>query len=604
MLKRLATLLIVSAVVCPLRTAQQGSGAAPATRPTPEWIKRSNDHAQVLLNVNARFFPEGAAASGVAGLDDQIIDLKPRFQERRREALREVLTELQKRLAEEKDYAVRQDLEIMIKRAQQDIRGTELQQKYMLPYYNMSELVFGGIRALLDDQVPQERRLKALVRLRKYAGLEPGYDPLTKLVEDWTRGRLNVSGLIGPFRDRMEKDFANSVTYSEGIAKLFDKYKIAGYEPALTKLKEQLAEYDAFLRKEVLPRARADFRLPPEMYAYVLEITGVEMPPDQLAAIARASFDEIQNEMMALAPEVAKQKGILATDYRNVIRALKRDQWEGQSILPNYEKRIAEVEDIIRREHLVTLPNRPLKIRLASEAESAATPAPNMRPPRMIGNTGESGVFILPLRIPAPPGAKPGATQQFDDFTFAAASWTLTAHEGRPGHEVQFDSIVEKGVSLARALFAGNSVNVEGWGLYAEAILKPYMPLDGQLICLQHRLVRAARAFLDPELQAGRIKPEEAKKLLMEDVVLSEAMANQEVERYMFWSPGQAPSYFYGYTQLMRLRADAEKAMGPRFEQQKFHDFILSQGTLPPPLLRKAAFDTFVPQNTTPRQAE
>lgn len=99
--------------------------------------------------------------------------------------------------------------------------------------------------------------------------------------------------------------------------------------------------------------------------------------------------------------------GIPATDYRDVIRALNRDQWEGQSILPNYEKRIAEIEDIIRSEHLVTLPNRPLKSKLTSEAESAATPAPNMRPPRMIGDTGESGVFILPLRIPAPPGAKP-----------------------------------------------------------------------------------------------------------------------------------------------------------------------------------------------------
>lgn len=47
-------------------------------------------------------------------------------------------------------------------------------------------------------------------------------------------------------------------------------------------------------------------------------------------------------------------------------------------------------------------------------------------------------------------------------------------------------------------LFAFNSVNVEGWGLYAEAEMKPFEPLDGQLIALQHRLLRAARAFLDP----------------------------------------------------------------------------------------------------------
>ncbi len=322
------------------------------------------------------------------------------------------------------------------------------------------------------------------------------------------------------------------------------------------------------------------------------------MPPEQLAGLARASFDEIQSEMMALAPKVAKENGIQATDYRDVIRALKKEQWEGPQILPNYEKRIAEIEDVIRRERLVTLPSRPMKIKLATEAESAGTPGPYHVSPPMINNVGETGVFVLPLRVPAPLGASPGATERLDDYTYAAVSWTLTAHEGRPGHDLQFVSMVEKGISLARAHFANNSVNIEGWGLYAEAILKPYMPLDGQLMSLQQRLMRAARAFLDPELQEGKITREQAKRLLMEDVVLSETLANQEVERYTFRNPGQATSYFYGYTQLMRLRADVEKALGAAFDQQKFHDFILSEGALPPALLRKAMFAYFVPQES------
>ena len=36
--------------------------------------------------------------------------------------------------------------------------------------------------------------------------------------------------------------------------------------------------------------------------------------------------------------------------------------------------------------------------------------------------------------------------------------------------------MIEAGVSIARAVFAFNSVNVEGWGLYAEAELQPYEP--------------------------------------------------------------------------------------------------------------------------------
>ena len=214
-----------------------------------------------------------------------------------------------------------------------------------------------------------------------------------------------------------------------------------------------------------------------------------------------------------------------------------------------------------------------------------------MDAPPLLNNTGQQGEFVLPLNVPTKPGSS--ETAQVDDFTFAAASWTLTAHEARPGHELQFASMVEHGVSLARSLFAFNSVNVEGWGLYAEHILLPYEPLEGQLVSLQLRLMRAARAFIDPELQSGRLTPDEGMRILTKDVMLSEAFANTEIERYTFRSPGQATSYFYGYMKLLELRKDVEAKMGPRFDQQKYHDFILAQGLLPPDLLRKAVMDGF-----------
>ena len=92
----------------------------------------------------------------------------------------------------------------------------------------------------------------------------------------------------------------------------------------------------------------------------------------------------------------------------------------------------------------------------------------------------------------------------------------------------------------------------------------------------------------------GKMTSEEALRILKEDVMLSPAMANQEVERYMFRSPAQATSYFYGFTRLAALRADTEREMGTKFDRQKFHDFILSQGLLPPALLRKAVFADFI----------
>ncbi|MES1168420.1 MAG: DUF885 family protein, partial [Oleiharenicola lentus] len=188
-----------------------------------------------------------------------------------------------------------------------------------------------------------------------------------------------------------------------------------------------------------------------------------------------------------------------------------------------------------------------------------------------------------------------GKTAGFDDFTYKAGAWTLTAHEGRPGHDLQFAAMVERGVSLARSLFAFNSVNVEGWALYAEAETKPYEPLDGQLIALQLCLMRSARAFLDPMLNLGLIGRERALEILMQDVCLSEGMANQEVDRYTFRAPGQACAYFYGYTKLMELRTQTEIALGAKFDRLAFNDFVIGQGMLPPQLLAKAVREEFIP---------
>lgn len=563
----------------------------------PAWVQKSNENAQVLVNVFAKVAPEMAGFFGVPGLDENVMDLKPGYFERSVEATGKAVAELRSRLQSETDAAVRQDLEILIDAAERHVHGEELSRRLQVQFFSVTSTVFQGMRALLDDQVDESRRRAALVRLRRYAGLEAGYEPIAKLAEARMRETMKP-GLLFPVKDEVEKELSNSQAYVEGIGKLFEKYGIDGYQEAYAALKPQLAAYDDFVRKEILPGARTDFRQPPEIYANSLKDSGIDMSVDELVSRAQVAFKELQTQMQCLAPRVAESRGWKLNDYRDVIRELKKEQLVGEAILPHYEARIRELERLIREHDIVTLPDRDMRIQLASEAESAAIPAPNMRPPRMIGNTGEMGTFVLPLKIPGKEGqGKLG----FDDFTFEAASWTLSAHEGRPGHELQFASIVEKGVSMARALFAMNSVNAEGWGLYAESEMQPYEPLDGQLVTLQHRLLRAARAFLDPGLQTGVITKDEATRILRQDVVLSEAMALQEVERYTFWAPGQAPSYFVGYNRLLEIRAAAERALGDGFNRKRFNDFVLSQGMLPPALLRKAVMNEFVPAQTAAR---
>ena len=556
----------------------------------PAWVQKSNQNAQLLIAIMARYSPESAAAEGVPGLDEQVSSSKVDEPERYRKDLQSARDELQKRLAAENDPLVKQDLEILIAEANRDIRSSEATERNLLPYDDVAGGIFYGVKSLLDDQIAADRRPASVVRLRKYTGLESGFEPLTVQAEKRYREKLKTPGLLGPAKLQVEKNLENTQAYITGIGLLLEKYKLAGYQDAFTKLKQQLAAYDAFVRAEVLPKARSDFRLPPELYTISLENFGIDYTPDELTRLAHQTFAQLQSEMQSIAAKVAQERHLPSSDYRDVIRELKKDQIPGDQVLPHYQKRLAEIEGILRREHLVTLPDRPAIIRLASAAETAQQPAPHMQPPPLISNHGERGAFVLPLETTG----KAGATLKYDDFSFAAASWTLTAHEARPGHELQFDAMVERGVSLARALFAFNSTNVEGWGLYSEWFMLPYMPDDAQLVSLDYRLLRAARAFLDPELQQGKMTPEQAMQILEKDVVCSPALATEEVERFTFRMPGQAPSYFDGYTRLLEIRKTAEQALGPKFNVQRFHDFILSQGLLPPNLLRKAVMEDFV----------
>ena len=554
-----------------------------------QWVTRSNENAKLLLEIEAKYSPEGASRTGMDGLEEQVSRIGTAVQLESQSAERRALAELERRLVIEKDARVKQDLEIMIQATRDGLKAEEVTERLKLPYPRVSQLIFGGVRGLLDDQVPARLRPAAMVRLKKYAGLEKGYTPIVEQAKKLVTEKLADKKLLGPFRNEVEQDLANSESYLKGIGDLFEKYKLDGYQVSLAEVKKQVAAYNEFVRKEILPRSREDFRLPPELYRIALDSYGVDIPADQLAAKARAAFTDLQKQMNEVAARVAKQRGWAVADYRAVIRELKKDQITGDAILPHYQQRLKQVEEIVRRENIVTLPTRDARIRLASPAESAAQPAPNMRPPRMIGNTGEMGEFVLPLVVPT----KDGKGLASDDFTYGAISWSLTVHELRPGHEMQFAKMIENGVSTARAVFAFNSANVEGWGLYTEAVMLPYLPDEGKLCSLLMRLMRAARAYLDPELQSGKTSYEEAGRVLREDCVLSEAMTKQELDRYTFRSPGQATSYFYGYSRLMEIRTELEKKLGPKFDVKRFHDFILEQGLLPPGLLRKAVFAEF-----------
>lgn len=566
--------------------------AAPAA--SAAWVETSNRNAAIVLEAQAKFSPENASDTGLSQYDGLAADLGPNIVERQVAALQQARGKLQLKLELERDERIRQDLEILLGAVDQEIAGARIEDKYSLPWIDVPQMVFGSMQSLLQEQRPAARRAKALERLQRYTGQFKGSTPITEQARARFTEKIGQPGLAGPVRLQVEQSLENVPTYIAGIRKLFADMKIAGAEPALAAMEKQLNDYAAWEREVVLPLSRTDFRMAPEQYAFRLKQVGIDIEPRALVERAEVAYLETRAAMQALAPVVAARlelKGIYGSDYRQVLRALKSETIANDKLEAHYKGVNTELEKRIRQQGVVDIPARAMTMRLASPAESAAQPAPHMRPPPLIGNTGEHGQFVLPVGN----SAASGKGEAYDDFNFAGAAWTLSAHEGRPGHELQFSAMVERGVSQARSLYAFNSVNVEGWALYAEAEMIPYEPVEGQFIALQFRMLRAARAMLDPMLNLGQVTREEAGRILTDEVMLSAPMARQELDRYTFNMPGQAGSYFYGYTRILQLRAETELALGAKFDRLAFNNFLLGQGLLPPDLLAKAVREQFIP---------
>jgi len=570
---RLAAIVILSSV-SPVSTA--------------DWIEESDKIAMRVLESQAVMQPESFSWLGLSEFDGEVVDLGPDYVVRQSANDKKLLAELEGHLDSEDDPKVRQDIEILVRSLNDDIESRYITSAHMLPYFNIHRLMFGSFNALLDPRNDKERYPKALDRLRKYTGSEAGYTPITELAKARTSERFEA-GLLGPYRGQLEKDLADGQRFVAGVRGMFERAELSGWEEEFTKLELQLADYTAWLEQEMLPRARADNRLPPEVYADNLKNYGVRATPEELVAQAQYAYQFIRSEMKALAVRIADKRGWEDKDLVAVMRKLKEEQIPQGTLLDLYKSRLGEIEAIIRREDIVSLPERDAVIREATEAEAAAIPASFMRPPQLINNTGQYGEFVLVQSNPAL-----GEDAQMDDWSHDAITWALTVHEARPGHELQFTSLVENGTSLARSVYAFNSANVEGWGLYAESIMHEHLPLEAQLFNLYTRIMRAARMFLDPMVNTGQLTPDEVITFLTEQLALSLPMATSEADRYSFQAPGQATAYYYGYMQLMGLRTELEVRLGDDFNQREFHDFVLLQGLLPPELLREAVLEHFV----------
>jgi uncharacterized protein (DUF885 family) len=168
---------------------------------------------------------------------------------------------------------------------------------------------------------------------------------------------------------------------------------------------------------------------------------------------------------------------------------------------------------------------------------------------------------------------------------------TLTWHEGNPGHHFQGSVAREQGsLPLYRRAGGGFSAYSEGWALYSERVADELGVYEGDPLgrigYLQAYLFRAVRLVVDSGIHYRRWSREQAIRYMVENAAEPEGSAVREIERYAVW-PGQACSYKIGQTVIARLRDEAERGMGARFDIKAFHDAMLLSGAMPLSVLER-----------------
>jgi len=181
----------------------------------------------------------------------------------------------------------------------------------------------------------------------------------------------------------------------------------------------------------------------------------------------------------------------------------------------------------------------------------------------------------------------------------------LALHECTPGHSFQAALALEgpeRPAFRKEQYFSGYG---EGWGLYTEWLgghIGIYETPYEEFGQLTYEIWRAARLVVDTGIHHDGWSREQALAYMKETVPLSEHEITTEVDRYIAW-PGQAVAYKLGQMQILRHRREAEQALGPKFDQRKFHDAILQLGGVPLPVLaeRMAKFIADGGENPEPQ---
>lgn len=333
------------------------------------------------------------------------------------------------------------------------------------------------------------------------------------------------------------------------------------------------ARYRAAVAAEVLPAAR-----PPDKsgicwladgaevyHRAVRRFTSLDLDPREIHQIGLDGIAQLGEEYRELGGKV-----LGTTDLPEIYRRLRHDpalRFEtAAQVKAQAEASLARAE-AATPQWFGVLPQTPCILMEVPEVGAEDAPL----------------AFYLP---PAADGSRPGmffvnTTQPTTRTRYESEA--LAFHEGVPGHHFQLALAQEMTDLPTFRRHALATAYVEGWALYCERLADEMGIYSGDLErmgILSFDSWRYGRLVVDTGVHALGWSRQQAIDYLTENSPQAPNNIENEVDRYIGW-PGQALAYKIGQREILRLRAEARRALGPDFDIKGFHDTVLTCGPVP-----------------------
>ncbi|NUT94557.1 MAG: DUF885 domain-containing protein, partial [Saccharothrix sp.] len=332
--------------------------------------------------------------------------------------------------------------------------------------------------------------------------------------------------------------------------------------------------YRDFLRTEIAPRGRSEdepglcaLERGAELYASLVPLyTTTAHTPEELHRIGLDLIEALDREYEEIGARVFGGP-LPAREVRNRLLADPALRWKSAEEMTALAKATIERAERVAPDWFGTVPADRCEVRAVPEADAPNAPLAYYMDPALDGS--RPGTYYVNTFQ---------ATER-DRFSAEATAF----HEGVPGHHFQISLAQGRDDLPTLRRFASVEAYLEGWGLYAERLADEmglYSDDVARLGMLSGDSLRAARLVVDTGLHALGWTRQRAVDFLRDNAVMPDVDIHSEVDRYIE-NPAQALAYMVGRLEIQRLRGDAERRLGDRFDIRAFHDLVIGGGPLP-----------------------